>query len=564
MTVLMSVGKNLNGLDLNYDYQGLCTKCYLRGSGSGDSEMGLDNPQYWPADQNIVLDHETAGAAYFRLPNPYSVYNGFTGDGQHLPPGFFVGRDTYDAYNLGYEESTTTNKVWLGSLGSPSDAVCQMFHMSGTWRINSVSFWLQREMSATPTQWTTQPGFIVGLYSAIGSSSQPDVIQQAGFHVPYQGPLSWCYGNLLSISTAGGWYEFPLQSDSHTWTGWVGIVIMPYPTSNKQWSVNDYLLVGGSPPLTSSANCYGMQCRSGVTQKNWMMPDGEPPFVWQSANQISVIDTDVTSSFYQAYNDYPGRFIMSPQNQQETIAPNGWSAYQWVFHYQHAPYIINWPAYEQYGKWEGTFKDDSLTTQAALLAAGSQHLGVVSQPVETISLSAVDLYDLDPTTYADDELTYGGTVRILDDVLGIDETCIITKIAKTDLTQPHVIDTLTLNNVHLSASKLMAQLSKGVQRYPKYVPGATVETPYTTGGSMSSDTPAQMTFSIRDATTLTQAVRLTLDAPGSFKVDVDDNSVGDGSTFSGMNEIDVTQYLTQAHNGQPTPGVHTVTVYAST
>jgi hypothetical protein len=110
----------------------------------------------------------------------------------------------------------------------------------------------------------------------------------------------------------------------------------------------------------------------------------------------------------------------------------------------------------------------------------------------------------------------------------------------------------------------MAQLSKGVQRYPKYVPGATVETPYTTGGSMSSDAPAQMTFSIRDATTLTQAVRLTIDAPGSFKVDVDDTSVGDGSTFSGMNEIDVTQYLKQAHNGQPTPGVHTVTVYAST
>jgi hypothetical protein len=295
-----------------------------------------------------------------------------------------------------------------------------------------------------------------------------------------------------------------------------------------------------------------------------MMPDGEPPFVWQLANQIRVIDTDVTSSFYQAYNDYPGRFVMSPQNQQETIAPNGWSAYQWVFHYQHAPYIINWPAYEQYGKWEGTFKDDSLTTQAALLAAGSQHLGVVSQPVETISLSAVDLYDLDPTTYADDELTYGGTVRIIDDVLGIDETCIITKIAKTDLTQPHVIDTLTLNNVHLSASKLMAQLSKGVQRYPKYVPGATVETPYTTTGSVSSDSPAEMTFYIRDATTLTHSVRLTIDTPGAFQVYVDGNSVNGGQIYSGMNEIDVMDALTKAHNGQPTPGAHTVEVHAAT
>ena len=36
-----------------------------------------------------------------------------------------------------------------------------------------------------------------------------------------------------------------------------------------------------------------------------------------------------------------------------------------------------------------------------------------------------------------------------------------------------------------------------------------------------------------------------------------------GTTYSGMNEIDVTQFLTKAHNGQPTPGVHTVTVYTT-
>jgi hypothetical protein len=349
----------------------------------------------------------------------------------------------------------------------------------------------------------------------------------------------------------------------------VAIVIMPYPTSNKQWSGNDYLAVGESTSLqgTSTAS-YALQAVNGATQKNWVMGwtanDVTKPYADQLAIQIRAVETNVTSSFYQAYNDYPGRFIMSPQNQQETIAPNGWSAYQWVFHYQHAPYIVNWPAYEQYGKWEGTFKDDSLTTQAALLTAGSQHLGVVSQPVETISLSAVDLYDLDPTTYADDELTYGGTVRIIDDVLGIDETCIITKIAKTDLTQPHVIDTLTLNNVHLSAPKLMAQLSKNAQRYPKYVPGATVETPYTTTGSVSSDSPAEMTFYIRGDTTLTQSVRLTIDTPGSFQVYVDGNSVNSGKVYSGMNEIDVMDALTKAHNGQPTPGVHTVEVHSST
>ena len=575
MTVLMGVGKNLNGLDLKYDYQGLCTKCYLRGSGSGDSEMGLDNPQYWPAEQNIVLDHETAGAAYFRLPNPYSVYNGFTGDGQHLPPGFAVYKDTYNVYDLstGLHMPSKPLEAMPPAVAIPSSGVAQMFYMSGTWAISSVSLYLQRMLSDDsanpPPQWTTQPRFIVAMYSAIGSLALPG-FQSAGLHVPYQGPQTWCYGNLLSIdSSAPAWYEFPLQVQPNTWTGWVAIVIMPYPTSNKQWGYTDYLGVGESKSLQgTSTNSYALQEINGVSQKNWAMgwtlDDVTKPYGDQLAIKIRGVETNVTSSFYQAYNDYPGRFIMSPQNQQETIAPNGWSAYQWVFHYQHAPYIVNWPAYEQYGKWEGTFKDDSLTTQAALLAAGSQHLTTVSQPVETISLSAVDLYDLDPTTYADDELTYGGTVRIIDDVLGIDETCIITKIAKTDLTQPHVIDTLTLNNVHLSASKLMAQLSKNAQRYPKYVPGATVETPYTTTGSVSSDSPAEMTFYIRDATTLTHSVRLTIDTPGAFQVYVDGNAVNGGAGYSGMNEIDVMDALTKAHNGQPTPGVHTVEVHSST
>jgi len=104
----------------------------------------------------------------------------------------------------------------------------------------------------------------------------------------------------------------------------------------------------------------------------------------------------------------------------------------------------------------------------------------------------------------------------------------------------------------------MAQLSKTSQRTPKYLQGQTVETPYTTAGASSSGSPAQMTFSIRDATTLTHSVRLSIEAPGSFTLAVDGNAVS--GTFHGMNEIDVIDYLTKAHNGQPTPGVHTVTV----
>ena len=72
-----------------------------------------------------------------------------------------------------------------------------------------------------------------------------------------------------------------------------------------------------------------------------------------------------------------------------------------------------------------------------------------------------------------------------------------------------------------------------------------------------------MSFYIRDATTLTHSVRLTVDTPGSFKVYVDGNSVQDGAVFSGMNEIDVMDAITQAHNGQPTQGIHKVEVYSA-
>ena len=558
----MTIGKNLNGIDLKYDYSNLITKLYPRGSGSSPSELLLDNPPYYPAAQNLQLAFTNNYGAYFTMPNPYSTYAGFTKSGDPLPSGYMVGMDTWDAYNHPYVASTTTNNVFVASLGSPGDAVAQMFYMSGHWSIYSVSLWLQRSITPPQTQWTTQPRFIVGLWSAIASASIPNVFQQAGYHVPYQGPQNWCYGNLLSISTEGGWYEFPFQPTPYAWTGWVAIVIMPYPTSNKQWSVNDYLVVGGSPALTSSANCYGMQCRSGLAQKNWMMAvkgaTTESPFVWQLANKLKVIDYDVTAQFKQAIPAQPGRYIFSANQYKPS---GGWAANQFVFYYKHAPYLINWDAYNKYGKFEGTYKNDAITTQSALLLAGSQYLQSASQPAITVSLSAADLYDLDPDKNWAEELTIGSLVTVIDDTLGTEETCLITKIEKQDLTQPHALDTFTLNNVHMSTQKLMAQAVKNAQRSPKYQQGQTVETPYTTAGSVSSGSPAEMQFYIRDATTLTHSVRLTIDTPGAFQVYVDGNDVG--SVTAGMNEIDVIDYLKQSHNGQPTPGIHTVEVHSA-
>jgi hypothetical protein len=290
----------------------------------------------------------------------------------------------------------------------------------------------------------------------------------------------------------------------------------------------------------------------------WTLDDVTKPYGDQLAIKLRVVETDVTSEFKQAIPAQPGRYVFSAKEYEPS---GGWAANQFVFHYQLEPYLTDWDAYAQYGKFEGTYKDDSLTTQAALLAAGSQYLQSVSQPTVTISLSATDLYDLNPELNPNEELTIAGTVTVIDDVLGIEQECVIAKIDKNDMTQPHTLDTLTLNNVHLSASKLMAQLGKTAQRSPKYLQGQTVETPYTTAVAASSTSPGTSTFTIRDITTLTHAVRLTIDTPTSFTLTVDGTPLG--QTFAGYSNVDITQYLKQSHNGQPTSGEHYVTVLPS-
>ena len=572
---ILTLGKNLNGINIKYDYSKLVTKLYPRGSGSAPSELCLNNPLYYPAGQYLVLDHTDSVNATFRLSDPYSAYAGYKG-GVALPAGYYVGMDSYQMYNPG---AAGTSSMWPDSKGdsphaagfllSPTDAIAGIFYVSGSWMIPSVALQLQRIVgapltpgghSSTPTAWTTQPRFVVGLWSCTKSNNIGKT-QLAGFAVPNQGPLSWCYGNLLSInSELPQWYNFPLQAQKHAITGWMAIVIMPYPTSNKQWSLNDYLAFGAAPQSAGNAkSSYCALCVNGATPKNWMVPTpGEAtPWKEQLAMIVNNVKYDVTSQFNMTGDVNPGRYLKSPMSKEPS---GGWAAHTYLFYHQLEPYLINWDAYTQYGKIEGTYKDDSLTTQAALMAAGSQYLTSVSQPIMTTSLSAADLYAIDPNKNWAEELKVGGLVKVIDDLTGIEELCVITKIDKQDLTQPHAIDTLTLNNVHLSAQKLMAQLSRSTQRAAKYQQGQTVETPYTVAGAASSSSPASMTFYIRDSTTLTHSVRLTVDAPSAFKLTVDGNLVGAGQTFSGMNEIDVLPYCTHAHNGQPTPGVHTVIV----
>ena len=283
---IMAVGKNLSGIDILKDRQQLITKLYPRGSGSTPSELALDNPGFWPAGQLLELNRTDSDWAYFRLPkvngvecssyygdNTPTPSNSGYGDGWPINTSFCIGKNLSTLYNL----PATSGEAAGGSLGTPGDACAAMVYLhSPSWggpcRVFDVSFCLQRYIGqdGPPTQWTTQPRFVVGLYSTTASVANPVLGEAAGYQVPYQGPLSWCYGNLLSISTTPTWYSFPLQAAAYP-TGWYAIVVAPYPTSNKQWSVNDYLAIASSPTVTDG--CYAEQCRfTGMGPKNWIVP----------------------------------------------------------------------------------------------------------------------------------------------------------------------------------------------------------------------------------------------------------------------------------------------------
>ena len=565
----MTINKNLSGIDVLKDKTNLMTRVRPRGSGAPPSEVALDTPQYWPAAQILEVDHVSASSVFFRLPNQYSSYAGFTKDGDPLPSGYYVGRNEVMAYNQAYAPISTT--VFGQSISAPSMAVAQLFHMGGNWRPYAVSLWLQRMLTPPGTQWTVQPRFRVGLYSVTGGKDlklSGGVVQSAGYGVPYQGPLVWCYGNLLSISTAGGWYTFPMQTNAYG-EGWYAWVIEPYPTTNTQWGTvgrvsPDYMFVGGSPALTSASTTCAEYSASGVTPNGWQMgfaAGSNPvinPYLWQLAFQLWVVDHDVTSQFTQSNDNYPGRYVACP-------AADFVGDEDYVFHYMHSPYLINWDAEDQYGKYEGTWKNDTITTQAALMTAGAQYLTAVSEPTMTISLSAVDLYNIDPVKNWGEELYVGGSVRVIDDLMGLDELCIITEIARQDLTQPHKIDTLTLNNIHANAQKLLAQVAAREKKNQAYMTGITVDTPYTASGAASTSSPATMLFNVRAQTQLVHEIRMTVapqDQTSAFTVTVDGAPVGGSSPriYNGFADLDIMTYCTPAHNGQVTPGVHTVVV----
>jgi hypothetical protein len=536
---LMRIGKNLSSIDVQFDYSSIVTKLYPRGTGQTPSETRLDNPLFYPAYQELVLHSSDADWVYFRLPGEYSCYGGFQQALWLKGTGYYVGRG-HGGYWTGPPK---TPFVHQDSVSYKGDALAVVFHEPAAFRIAWFSF-LLRHIIETPITRDFAPRFQVGLYATAPSGAHGSAHQRPGFYVPSYGPLVWNYGNLYSISsTQWDWYNFPMQTREYP-AGWYACVISPYPNDQEweKWGATkgDYLAFAGAGSRSGIRDAYATTTHTGVAPDNWNVGGLErnggwaDPFTWQVGWSHTTMATDVTHQFYMTSLGNPGRFITC---RRKDYVPNT----PYVYYYNHAPYLMAWDAYNKYGKIEGTYKNDALTTQDALLKGATEYLRSVSEPIVTFSVSAADLYDLDPQTNWAEELTLGGLVTVSDDVLGIEQQCVISKITKPNLNNPHDIQ-IQLDNVHLNAAKLLANLASAHQTMPKYLQGQTVASPYTTVSQADAAHPAQLYFEIRDVTQLTHSVKLTITPtayqqatstgvqndntlPNAFKIVVDGNAV---------------------------------------
>jgi hypothetical protein len=171
--------------------------------------------------------------------------------------------------------------------------------------------------------------------------------------------------------------------------------------------------------------------------------------------------------------------------------------------------MIDWDSYVTYGKIEGTFKDDSISSQEALFNTASQYLQLVSRPVIKWTLTAVDLYDIDPQRNWNEELYLGAHVTVVDDIMGIEEQCIVSKLTKSNLNEPQSI-TLELQNVKVDAQKMIANLKQRQLAYPKYLSGDTVAAPHSMTSFADQNNPTELYFEIREGTTLVPSVHLSV------------------------------------------------------
>jgi hypothetical protein len=518
-TPLMKFDKNLTGIDVLEDTSSVVTRVYCRGSGSSPSELSFSTPPFYPAAQELTLLKTDGGYAYFRLPlvNGFdcAIYAGWTGDGEALPSNMGIGMNKWNPFSTSYDSSATTKFF----VANDKTAAAQLFYMPAPFHVYSASLLLKRVTPQTVT-WPKMPLFQVGLYTAREAPTTTG-LQQAGVPTPQNGPLEWCYGNLMSLTTTPTWYEFPMQATK--WgPGWYAIVLQPYsPTDswnkvNPKTSANDYLQWCSSSDQPTASKTFGEVTNGGVNPTAWWMNKANQ-YDWQTAFKLAVWDYDMTTKFIQGPD---ARTV-------KTKIANYQADNAWFINYQHGPYLMAWDAEGEYkAPFYGTFKDDSVISQNSLWLEGAQYLYANSQPTMTTSLGAVDLYEIDPTVNWNDEITIGGTIRVVDPDLNFDEEFIVTKISKMDMTKPHQFDTLELNNIHMTVQQYTAMLAGSASKTRKYQSGQTVEAIHAGNGEFSSGSMYEDYFEIRNETDLVHSIKLSaFSVVDGFYVTVDGNAV---------------------------------------
>jgi hypothetical protein len=340
------------------------------------------------------------------------------------------------------------------------------------------------------------------------------------------------------------------------------LVLSVYPTSTT-WPY-DCIWWGGG--VDTSIGSDAVFSESGIQKEAWAIESTmNAPYSHLNLNYVvNKIAYDATDQFF---------FI-----NEQTIAIHS-SDYQpnstYYAHFKLAPYLTAWDSIDQYGKIEGTWKDDTATTQDALLNSGTQQLIKVAQPILSWSVGVIDLYDLNPTVNWSEELRLGMNILVTDAKLDVTQLCMISKIQKNNLNTPHDIQ-LTLETILKDTPRLIAEQMSDTLDTHKYLGGQTVASPYVLTTQADGNNPGWFEFEIRPTTTLVPSLEFSLAAqayqqagssgittastssmPVVYDIIIDGNSSGIGSPCGAT---DILPYVTKNHQGQPTPGWHYIKV----
>jgi hypothetical protein len=601
---IITIGKNATGVDVQSDYSSIITKLYPRGAGSAPGELTLNSPPYFQPMVRLKNPTIVDQYVYFSVEpdNEYVSYNNFEMGVSPRSAGMLIGRGrknlgAYTAWNPvahgadAAAQAGTSDPPWdlpatvggyASAGGTRNEAAAQMFNIpQGGAQITDISLLLWRiDPSKTKglvnqsdlleyTRLIEETGgaikFCVGIYNSIKQD-------KTGVLEPYQGPLLWYVGDFFSIASDNfRWYNFPLQG---AWlaTGSYWVVISLYPSSVAFSNYLGGLECGGYFTTTNPGFDNESDTQTGIKHNAWA-PAGRYEKTSTYENKHGYYNLDVIIN--EINTDVTDQFFFVDEKTIGIIASNYIPTDEYYVAYPLAPWLSNQDAIDKYGMIEGTYKDDTATSQDALLKSGTQYLTKVSQPILSWSVGVVDLYDLNPTINWSEELKLGTNVLVMDEKLGVNELCMISKLQKTNLDTPHDIQ-LTLDAIYKNTPRLLAETMGDLQDKPKYEGGQVVATPYTLTTQADTNNPAWFEFEIRPSTTRVHSVEFSLNSQpfqaagtGGLTTGSATSASGhvieiDGTTVNSLSgecgSIDILPFLTLNHAGTPTPGWHYIKV----